>query len=138
MIDKQHCFMNEADFEPFERFYNFQSSIKERALRFQKRYGLDLDQVTRKVHKDGVEELVYFIPKLERTLTGMVLPDGRILGHKEYRAFFDQNLKPKKADVEKPLNSNLLSITENGETGKTLLFDSQRINSEKTSKAQLM
>lgn len=34
MVDKQHCSMNEADFEPFVPFYNFQLSIKDRALRF--------------------------------------------------------------------------------------------------------
>lgn len=138
MIDKQHCRMNEADFEPFEKFYNFQSSIKERALRFQQRYNLQIEDITRTIVRDNVKELVYFIPKLERTLTGLTLPDGRVLGHKEYKTFFDQNLKPKRAEPEKIANQNLLSISENGETGKSLLHNSQKINSVKTNRAQLM
>ena len=128
--------MNEADFEQFEKFYNFQSSIKERALRFQQRYGLALADITKKVLRNGVEEEVYFIPKLERSLTGLTLPDGRVLGHKEFKTFFDQNLCPRKLP-QRAAQVNLLEISEKGESSKSLMHLEQKSNN-KTKRTQLL
>jgi hypothetical protein len=40
-------------------------------------------------NSEGQEQELYFIPKFEKTLVGLKLPDGRVIGHKEYKLFFD-------------------------------------------------
>lgn len=134
MVDKQHCSMNENDFEPYEKFYDFQISIKDQALKFQKRFNLPLSSITTKIVKDGVEKEVYFIPKLEKTLTGLKLPDGRIIGHKEYRTFFNQNPRPERPQASP---SHVLQLTENGER-VPMTANPKSIGAKKYNKRKLM
>lgn len=135
MVDKQHCFMDINDFEQYEPFYNFQLSVKERALRFQAKFDLPLTSITRQfVNKEGVEETKYFVPKLEKTLIGIKLPDGRIIAHKEYKLFFDQNVRPERPLVETG-HLKTLQITENGEAVGNNQFLKHK---KKGAKTQLM
>ena len=126
--------MDINDFEQYEPFYNFQLSVKERAIKFQTKYNLPLSSIMKKViNEQQVEEELYFVPKFEKTTTGLKLPDGRIIGHKEFKLFFDQNVRPERP-VSDVINTKL-QLTENG-NNETLPL--KRVDASKTNKSKLM
>ena len=122
MRDKSHCQMNKDFFDEYEPFYDFTALNEAKAKKYLEKYknaNPDLSQIfelvlkpkagnnnTEEMH-EGVEqgadandaEKVIKIPKIVKTETGELrLPDGRIVGHKDYTRIYKQNLKSKKEE----------------------------------------
>lgn len=97
MIAKKHCFMDERRLEEYSQFYDFKIELRNKAqIQKQKYEGVQQNAGTVqkvKIEGESGESEVIELRKAKVLPSGeLLLPNGKIAGHKEYQKYYNQNL----------------------------------------------
>lgn len=102
MIDREHTFMDEKDFEEFQEFYNFDEVLRKKAMRQAAKFGECGGETLEVNSKSGTESFKFRVPS--KLASGeLLLPSGKIAGKREFAQFYNQNFTAsvKREEVKK-------------------------------------